>query len=80
MLPLGLLSVGEEAEIVGIMGGEQGRGLRESRMEMMGIRVGKSVRVLNGGRENLLLVKVDGSKIAMSRGMAMGVLVRKVAT
>ncbi len=87
-MPLGLLGSGDRAEIVCIQGGGRrghGHGMghggfcpgEESRMEQMGIRVGKKVHVLNNEGRGLLLIKVDESRIAMSRGMAMKILVER---
>jgi ferrous iron transport protein A len=88
MLPLGLLMGGEEGEVMEIRGGEHnetccscsGKSDRRGqvcRMEDMGIRIGKSVQMLTNGGHGPLLVKVDESRIAIGRGMAMKVMVRR---
>lgn len=86
MLPLGLLVNGEQAEILEIKGRkgahspdlEREKACNEQgRIENMGIRVGKSVQMLNNGGHGLLLLKVDESRIAMDRGMAMKIMVRR---
>ena len=46
-------------------------------MEDMGIRPGKEVEMLNNGGGGALLVKVDDSRIAVGRGMAMKIMVRR---
>lgn len=46
------------------------------RLEDMGLRVGKSVEILNN-RGGPVLVRVDESRIAIARGMAMKILVRR---
>jgi ferrous iron transport protein A len=71
MMPLGLLGEGEEAEIVALAGG----GAVELRAEDMGLRIGKRVRMLNNGA-GPVLVKVDESRIAVDRGVAMKIKVR----
>jgi ferrous iron transport protein A len=70
VMPLGLLSDGEGAEIVGL-----GSGALETRAEDMGLRAGKRIVVLaNAGGP--VLVKVDESRIAVARGVAMKIKVR----
>lgn len=90
MFPLGLLANGERAEVVnGIPAFEHGHGPccgqcrgkgREGsavRLEDMGIRPGKEVEMLNNRGGGSLLVKVDESRIAVGRGMAMKIMVRR---
>jgi ferrous iron transport protein A len=82
MAPLGLLSKGEQAEIVEIKG-QQGCGHGSSKNQLchaedMGLRVGKTVEVLNNEGKGPLLLKVDESRIAIGRGMAMKILVRRI--
>jgi ferrous iron transport protein A len=74
MVPLGLLSDGEMGEIAAFEGG--GRDPCDGRAEEMGLRVGKRIEVLSndGGR---VLVKVDESRIAVARRMAMRIVVRR---
>jgi ferrous iron transport protein A len=74
MMPLGLLGDGEAAEIVAVAGADGGT--YASRAEDMGLRVGKSVLMLNNGA-GPLLVKVDESRIAVDRGVAMKIKVRR---
>ena len=78
MLPLGLLAPGEMAEVVELTSGKpschrcgcQG-GDSEGRCHLgdLGLRVGKTVEVLNSCGRGALLVKVDNSRIALSRGL-----------
>lgn len=81
MAPLGLLSRGEQAEIVEIRG--QKSCVHESsknqlcHAEDMGLRVGKMVEMLNNAGRGSLLVKVDESRIAIGRGMAMKIMVKR---
>ncbi|MBI5740992.1 MAG: ferrous iron transport protein A [Nitrospirae bacterium] len=81
MSPLGLLSAGEKAEVVEVMmqkGCCQGAGKGQScHAEDMGLRAGKVVEMLNNGGGGPLLLKVDESRIAISRGMAMKIMVKK---
>lgn len=86
MLPLGLLAPGEKAEVMELMpekpscqrcrcpGGDP-HGF--CRLGDMGLRVGKTVEVLNAGGAGALLVKVDDARIAMNRGVAMKIKVRR---
>lgn len=75
MLPLGLLSAGELAEIVTIRTPPQRNG--DARVEELGLRIGKTVEMLSNGGGGPLLLKVDESRLAIARGMAMNILVRR---
>lgn len=76
MMPLGLLGEGEAGEIVAIgVAGAAAAAAVIARAEEMGLRVGKRVSMLaNGG--GAVLVKVDESRIAVDRGVAMKIKVR----
>ena len=87
MMPLALLSPGETGEIVSVnvhpakdkpccgqCGGE--RHQSDNRVEEMGLRAGKIVEMLSNGSGPLLL-RIDESRIAISRGMAMKISVRR---
>ncbi|MHB8709466.1 MAG: FeoA family protein [Desulfuromonadales bacterium] len=87
MMPLALLSPGESGEIVSVnvqshedkpccgqCGGERHKS--GNRLEEMGLRTGKIVEMLSNGAGPLLL-RVDESRIAISRGMAMKIKVRR---
>jgi len=87
MMPLALLSPGESGEIVrvnvhtqkdnpccGQCGGERHKS--DNRVEELGLRTGKIVEMLSNGNGPLLL-RVDESRIAISRGMAMKISVRR---
>lgn len=85
MVPLGLLSPGEYGEIVEVRlrkgccggSGRDDRVKSDVRVEDMGLRVGKCVEMLtNGGGP--VLVKVDESRIAVDRGMAMKIMVKEI--
>ncbi|WP_242337704.1 MULTISPECIES: FeoA family protein [Anaeromyxobacter] len=73
-MPLGLLGDGESAEIVAVA--TAARGGCESRAEEMGLRIGKRVVMLSNGA-GPVLVKVDESRIAVDRGVAMKIKVTK---
>lgn len=75
MFPLGLLTAGELAEIVSIR--EKSPTQSDCRAEEMGLRVGKRVEMLTNGGGGPLLLKVDESRLAIARGMAMNILVRR---
>lgn len=80
MMPLGLLSTGETAEIVSERTSGYDRGFKEKlegRMEDMGLRTGKSIEVLNNEGQGALVVKIDESRIAIGRGVAMKIMVRR---
>jgi ferrous iron transport protein A len=72
MMPLGLLVDGEAAEIVAAAG----TGSAAARAEDLGLRVGKRVVMLCNGA-GPVLVKVDESRIAVDRGVAMRIQVRR---
>ncbi len=73
MMPMALLGDGEEGEIVAVAGGAGAEGA--SRAEDMGLRIGKRVVMLANGA-GPVLVKVDESRIAVDRGVAMKIKVR----
>jgi ferrous iron transport protein A len=87
MMPLGLLSAAERAEVVEVKSGRRcapghaagGTAPRscQDRVEDMGVRVGKIVEVLSNEGRGPILLKVDESRIAMGRGMAMKIMVRR---
>jgi ferrous iron transport protein A len=87
MLPLGLLCPGENGEIIEIRSRnahckgqcqcrEGGKG--DFRLEDLGLRVGKTVEMLTNGGGPVLL-KVDESRIAIDRGLAMKIMVGKAS-
>jgi ferrous iron transport protein A len=88
MMPLGLLSIGEMAEVMEVRGMPQtspccaGKNKEQTcsqtcRVEDMGLRTGKIVEMLNNEGRGALLVKIDETRIAIGRGMAMKVMVRR---
>ena len=79
MLPLGLLGAGEKAEVMEV---GEGRACRQNAhehdrsdhvcmMEDMGLRAGKVIEMLNNEGRGAMLIKIDESRIAIGRGMAM---------
>jgi ferrous iron transport protein A len=72
MMPMGLLADGESGEIVATNAVDA---LCATRAEDMGLRVGKRVEMLSNG-SGPVLVKVDESRIAVDRGVAMRIKVR----
>ncbi|GFO69430.1 iron transporter FeoA [Geomonas limicola] len=80
MIPLGLLSTGEHGEIVDIKITPSGGSCCEKskcdcRIEDLGLRIGKTVQMLNNGSP--VLLKVDESRIAVDRSMAMKILIKE---
>jgi ferrous iron transport protein A len=72
MMPLGLLGEGQAGEIVAVSGTA---GDCASRAEEMGLRIGKRVLMLTNDA-GPVLVRVDESRIAVDRGVAMRIKVR----
>ena len=79
MVPLGLLNEGEMGEIIAVREGIPCRDMARSgaRTEDMGLRIGKRVEMLNNGA-GAVLVKVDESRIALDRAVAMRIVVKEV--
>ncbi|MDX9708519.1 MAG: FeoA family protein [Trichloromonas sp.] len=88
MMSLALLSPGESGEIVSVNVHLEKRSTccgqcngsrhnKEHRVEEMGLRAGKVVEMLSNGAGPLLL-RVDDARIALSRGMAMKISVRRI--
>jgi ferrous iron transport protein A len=82
MMPLGLLGPGEHGEITALnsrkpscCGGCAGD---EGRIEDLGLRIGKIVEMLNNGGGGPILLRVDESRIAVDRGMAMKIMVKGI--
>lgn len=82
MAPLGLLSVGEQGEVLavqecGISRQDEGKRMRCHAGEI-GLRPGNVVEMLNNEGRGSVLVKVDETRIALGRGMAMKIMVRRI--
>ena len=82
MAPLGLLISGERREILEIRGGKctsyVGRNSQFCHIEDIGLRVGKMVEMLNNEGKGSILIRVDESRIALGRGIAMKIMVRRI--
>jgi len=85
MIPLALLCPGERGDILEMRAGKShchgqcrcdcGGDRHEGRMEALGLRIGKQVEMLNNSGP--ILVKVDESRIAVDRGTAMKIMIRR---
>lgn len=71
MTPLGLLAAGESGVIIA--------GKPSRRAEDMGLRPGSGVEMLQNGGGGPLLVRVAESRLALDRGLAMRIYVRRGA-
>lgn len=60
-------------------GGFASRQKNREDAEDMGLRIDKTVEMLNNAGPGSLLVKVDESRIAIGRGMAMKIMVRRIS-
>ncbi|MCP4755661.1 MAG: ferrous iron transport protein A [Proteobacteria bacterium] len=88
MVPLCSLNIGDHGEIAEILGhgsrNDGGRGGRHGhrhghchgRVAELGLRVGKTIELLQKGNQGPLLVKVDESRIAIGRGIAERIIVK----
>lgn len=82
MPPLTLLREGETGEIVDPIGnhenenGRMGHGCREY-IENMGLRPGKRVEMIANRGTGPLILRLDEARIALGRGMAMKIYVRR---
>lgn len=91
MMPLGLLSKGEKAEVIEVRQNsrkkEDGAHCSVShvrghdnwccRIEDLGLREGRVVEMLNNEGRGAMLIKIDESRIAIGRSMAMKIMVRR---
>jgi ferrous iron transport protein A len=83
MMPLGLLSTGEVGEIVAIRGTQGASacgadsGKCDSRIEDLGLRVGRTVEMLQNAGSPVLL-KVGESRVAVDRSIAMKIMIKEV--
>jgi ferrous iron transport protein A len=84
MLPLGLLKRGERAEVIEIRAGghldvrgPRAHGKDRSRIEDMGLREGIILEMLSNEGKGAILIRIDESRLAIGRGIAMKVMVRR---
>lgn len=81
MAPLALLTPGDEAEVMKIEIDEsfdkniESNANRTKRMEEMGVRIGQKIKILNNNGKGPILLKVQNSRIAIGRVIAMNILV-----
>jgi Fe2+ transport system protein FeoA len=71
MVPLALISEGEEARLTGIQGGPEMR----KRLADLGLNVGMQIRVIRKNPNGPLILGVKESRLALGRGMAHRVMV-----
>ncbi|QWR78698.1 transcriptional repressor [Candidatus Magnetomonas plexicatena] len=85
-LPLAKLAIGSRAIVVEFKSDEKhistatgGKSLtsHQSRIQELGIRTGKVVEMLNNKGGGPVLFKVDDSRIALARGLAMKIMVKR---
>lgn len=77
MSPLGILISGEIAEVRDINGHVDKNDLL-ARLGDMGLRPGKIVEVISNNGRDPVLVKIGESRIAISRKMAMKIMMRRI--
>ena len=83
MCPLGLLALGEKGEVVGTRSAKKINAINKNsclRLEDMGLRAGNTVEILNNEGRGPLLVKVENSRLAIGRKVAMKIMVRRKAS
>lgn len=85
MIPLGLVSSGEICEVVTVKK-QNGNCTHSSekqgiihRLEELGLRPGKEVQMISNEKRGAVVIKLDNSRIALGRGMAMKIFVRRIA-
>lgn len=81
------MSAGERAEVMEIREGsrlgtcspghKQDKSNQTCRMKDMGLHAGKVVEMLNNKGKGAILIRIDESRIAIGRGMAMKIMVNK---
>ncbi len=80
MWPLSLMKEGERGEIAGLDSrdnhGQPGEGCREHLFNM-GLRPGTQVEMITNRGGGPLVLRLDESRIALGRGMAMKITVRR---
>jgi len=75
VLPLVALEPGETARVYAVRGGHGAA----RRLAELGLTPGQPVRILSIGRGGPVLVEIRGTRIALGRGMAAKVLVRRLS-
>ncbi len=74
IVPLSNLRPGESGVVINLQGGPNFR----SRLYAMGLSPGATVQVVNVYNPGPVVVEVGGARLALGRGMASRVLVRKL--
>lgn len=84
MFPLGLLAAGEKGEVLNTgevncepVGGQMNKCRSMCRIADMGLRAGNTIEVLNNEGGGPILIKVDNSRLAIGRKVAMKIMVRR---
>lgn len=72
-MPLNMLAMGEEAELVDVRGGY---GIKR-RLAALGLNPGMRVTVIQNAMRGPIVLSVMDSRIALGRGMAQKILVSK---
>jgi ferrous iron transport protein A len=75
MIPLALIESGEKVEIIDFV--KKGKSLF-NHLRDIGIFAGKIVEVVSNQGHGPLLLRIDEARIAISRGMAMQIMVRRL--
>ena len=71
MMPLAMVSPGEEVRLVAIRGGQRMR----KRLADLGLNVGMTVRVMQRDGHGPLILAVKDSRLALGRGMAQRIMI-----
>ena len=74
MLPLAMISAGEDVQLVNVVGG---RVLRK-RLADLGLNPGMNLRVVQVDPQGPMILAVKDSRIALGRGMAQKVMVELI--
>jgi len=74
LMPLSMLSIGEQAELVDVYGG---RGIK-MRLASMGLNSGVVVQMIHNALPGPVMIGVFDTRLALGRGMAQKIMVRKV--
>ncbi len=74
MIPLGLMQRGEKGQIIELKAGKH----LCLRLQSMGLQIGKKIEIINTNTSGPLLIKLEDSRFAIGRGMAMKIMVKKI--
>jgi len=73
LLPLSMLNIGEEAELVEFQGGN----IMKQRLASMGLNPGMKVTMIKNNMGGSIILGVMDTRIALGRGMAQRIIVLK---